>query len=205
MKDNNLENINFLWYSFLNGDDKVFAAIYQQYIERLLSYGYKLTSDRDLVHDCIQEIFLNLFLKRKNGGKKIENLKAYLFVALRYGIAKRIKKQKKHEPLELNEDFENQLFESEYNVQNQLIKFELSTELKDKLSDAVSNLPPKQKEIIYLKFEEELNYSEISEVMKISVESSRKLLYRSLLSLRRIIDPKAIEVLFAIFFKKTSK
>lgn len=205
MKDNELLGVDFLWYSFLNGDDKVFSAIYQQYIERLLSYGYKLSTDRDLVHDSIQELFLNLFLKRKKSGKKIENLKAYLFVALRYGIAKRITKQQKYESLELNENDENQLFESEYDIQNQLIKFEISKELKDRLSDAVSNLPPKQKEIIYLKFEEELNYPEISEVMKISVESSRKLLYRSLLSLRRIIDPKTIEVLFAIFFKKTSK
>jgi RNA polymerase sigma factor (sigma-70 family) len=205
MKDNNLKSVDFLWYLFLNGDDKVFSAIYQQYIERLLSYGYKLCSDRDLVHDSIQEIFLNLFLKRKRSGKKIENLKAYLFVALRYGIAKKMQKQQKYEPFELNEDGENQFFKSEYNIQSQLIDFEISNELKEKLSVAVSNLPSKQKEIIYLKFEEELDYPEISEVMKISVESSRKLLYRSLLSLRRIIDPKAIEVLFAIFLKKTSK
>ena len=205
MEDNSVKNVDFLWYLFLNGDDKVFSAIYQQYIEKLLSYGYKLCSDRDLVHDSIQEIFLNLFLKRKKKGKKVENLKAYLFVALRYGISKKLLKQRKYESIELHKESESQFFKSEYNIQSQLIDVEISNELKQKLSSAVNNLPSKQKEIIYLKFEEELDYPQISEIMKISVESSRKLLYRSLLSLRRIIDPKIIEVLFMIFLKKSGK
>ncbi|MCG6187282.1 RNA polymerase sigma factor [Maribellus maritimus] len=203
MKDNNVKSVDFLWYLFLNGDDKVFSAIYHQYIERLLSYGYKLCQDRDLVHDSIQEMFLDLFLKRKKTGKKIGNLKAYLFVAFRNGLIKKIKKQNKYKSIELVEDAENKYFDSNYDIQNELIDFDISNELKEKLSVAVNNLSPKQKEIIYLKFEEGLEYTEISAIMKISVESSRKLLYRALLALRKILDPKTVEVFFTLFFKKS--
>jgi len=203
MKDNDVKNIDFLWYLFLNGDDKVFSAIYHHYIDRLLSYGYKLCPDKDLVHDSIQEIFLNLFLKRKKAGKKIENIKAYLFVAFRNGLVKKIKKQRKYESVNLSEDGESQYFDNDYNIQNQLIELEISNEIKEKLSIAINNLPSKQKEIIYLKFEEELEYAEISAIMKISVESSRKLLYRALLSLRKILDPNTVEVLFLMLFKKS--
>lgn len=203
MTDNDVKSVDFLWYLFLNGDDKVFSAIYHQYIERLLSYGYKLCQDRDLVHDSVQEIFLDLFLKRKKAGKKIENLKAYLFVAFRNGLIKKIKKQRKYETINLIEDAEKQYFDSDYDIHNQLIELEVSNEIKEKLSIAVNNLPPKQKEIIYLKFEEELEYAEISAIMKISVESSRKLLYRAILSLRKILDPNIIEVFFLMLFKKS--
>ena len=150
MKDNDVKSIDFLWYLFLNGDDKVFSAIYQQYIEKLLSYGYKLCSDRELVHDSIQEIFIELFLKRKKAGKKIENIKAYLFVAFRNGLIKKIKRQHKYESINLIGDAEIQYFNTDYNIHNQLVEFEISNELKEKLSIAVNNLPPKQKEIIYL-------------------------------------------------------
>jgi hypothetical protein len=58
-------NLDFLWKSFLKGDDKSFSLIYQQHIDGLFLYGSKLCADRELVRDCIQEIFVDLFLKRK--------------------------------------------------------------------------------------------------------------------------------------------
>lgn len=202
MKDKDVKSIDFLWYLFLNGDDKVFAAIYHHYIERLLSYGYKFSSDRELVHDSIQEIFIELFLKRKKVGNDIKNLNAYLFTAFRNGLLKKIKKLRKYEPIDLIRDKDNQYFTSEYNIQNQLIETELSNTLKKKLSIAVNKLPSKQKEIIYLKFDEEMSYAEISAIMNISIESSRKLLYRALLSLRKVFEKQRVEALLLFFFKK---
>ena len=197
------KNIDFLWQSFLNGDDKSFVVIYQRHIDSLLSYGFKLCSDRELVHDCLQEVFIDLFIKRKKTGVNIENLKSYLFVALRNSLIKNIRKIRKHEHFEIKDVLTEIAFNSEYSFQEQLIELEISTEIKEKLRVAVNSLPQKQKEIIYLKFEEELEYSEISEIMKISVESARKLLYRALLSLRNIINPKTFQVFFHILFKKS--
>lgn len=88
MIDSSDKSIDFLWHSFLDGDDKSFVLIYQRHIDRLLFYGYKLCFDKELVHDCIQEIFIGLFLKRNKLGVNIENLKAYLFVALRNSLIK---------------------------------------------------------------------------------------------------------------------
>ncbi len=189
MSDSSNKSINFLWQSFLSGDDKSFVVIYQRHINGLLSYGYKLCSDRELVHDCLQEVFMNLFLQRNKVRIKIENLKAYLFVAFRNCLIKKITKNRKHEHLEIKDVQAEIVFNVECSFQEQLIELEISSEIKEKLSAAVNSLPLKQKEIIYLKFEEELEYSEISEIMKISVESARKLLYRALLSLRNIINP----------------
>jgi len=199
MDNSQEEGLDFLWQSFLNGDDKSFSIIYQCYIDRLLSYGYKLHSDQEIVHDCIQEIFIDLFLKRKKTGVNIKNLKAYLFVALRNSIVKKITKKRKIELLDI---LDNITFDIEYSFQDRLIDQEISEELNQKLDAAINALPPKQKEIIYLKFEEELDYEEISEILKISVESARKLLYRALFSLRGKIHHKVSSILFQIFHKK---
>lgn len=204
MSDSSDKSIDFLWRSFLNGDDKSFALIYQRYIDGLLSYGHKLSSDRELVSDCIQEVFMDLFLKRKKLGVNIKNLKAYLFVALRNSLIKKLTKKRKFESVEIGDDHDEINFSIEYNFQDQLIKLENSDEIKEKLSAAVNSLPAKQKEIIYLKFEEELEYLEISEILKISVESARKLLYRALLSLRKVIGPTTFQTLFLFLFKKNN-
>jgi len=181
--------IDFLWHSFLKGDDKSFAVIYQQHIDRLLSYGHKLSQDKELVSDCIQDIFLELYYKRRKLSRNIKNPKVYLFIALRNNIVKKLEQSRKYKSLEIKECLFEDMFSSEYSYQDKLIEMEISSEIKNRLNMAVNGLPPRQKEIIYLKFEEELDYIEISKVLKISVESARKLLHRAILSLREIVKP----------------
>lgn len=201
MSKSKQDSIEFLWRTFLDGDDKSFSVIYQQYIDSLLAYGLKLHTDREIVHDCLQEVFIDLFLKRQKINVRIENLKSYLFVALRNCLIKKIKQNKKFESLEKDRFSEEIEFNIEYSFQDKLIELEISNEIKQKLHNAIVNLPDRQKEIIYLKFEEGLDYKEISTILKISVESARKLLYRALLSLREVIDKKVIHLLFLISFK----
>lgn len=196
-----VNSLDFLWQSFLNGDDKSFSIIYQRHIHALLAYGMKLCSDRDLVHDCLQEIFIDLFLKRNKINIGIKNLKSYLFVALRNCIIKKLTRDKKHDSLNSAAVSESLEFNIEYSFQDKLIELEISTEIKQKLRSAIVNLPERQKEIIYLKFEEGLDYKEISAILKISVESARKLLYRALLTLRDSVDPKIVQLLFLASFK----
>ncbi len=196
------EDITYLWESFLSGDDNSFSSIYELFIEQLISYGYKLCTDTDIVHDCIQEIFIDLFLKRKKINVNIKNLKAYLFVALRNALIKKIKANKRIKFIDHTDQQFVLNFEIEYSYQDQIIEEEASNELKETLKLAILKIPPKQKEIIYLKFEAEMNYTEISQIMDITVESARKLLYRALLSLRSEIHSNLPAPLFFIFFRK---
>jgi RNA polymerase sigma factor (sigma-70 family) len=196
-------NLNFLWKSFLKGDDKSFSLIYQQHIDGLFLYGSKLSTDRELVRDCIQEVFIDLFLKRKKVSREIVNLKSYLFVSLRNGIIKKLAQSRIFESIGEKEDETEAPFNIEYEFQDQLIQLEISQEIIAKLQSKIKNLPPRQKEIIYLKFEEEMDYPEIAPILKISVESARKLLYRALLTLRKTLDPSIAQTLFFIFFKNS--
>jgi RNA polymerase sigma factor (sigma-70 family) len=196
-------NLNFLWKSFLKGDDKSFSLIYQQHIDGLFLYGSKLSTDRELVRDCIQEVFIDLFLKRKKVSREIVNLKSYLFVSLWNGIIKKLAQSRIFESIGEKEDETEAPFNIEYEFQDQLIQLEISQEIIAKLQSKIKNLPPRQKEIIYLKFEEEMDYPEIAPILKISVESARKLLYRALLTLRKTVDPSIAQTLFFIFFKNS--
>jgi RNA polymerase sigma factor (sigma-70 family) len=198
-------NLDFLWKSFLKGDDKSFSLIYQQHIDGLFLYGSKLCADRELVRDCIQEIFVDLFLKRKKMNREIINLKSYLFVSLRNCILKKAEKTRKLDTIGGNDDENDGPFYTEYNFLDKYIELEISTEIKKKLQSKINNLPSRQKEIIYLKFEEEMDYPEIARILKISVESARKLLYRALLTLRKTVDPAMIQTLFFVYFKKNSE
>lgn len=201
MAVNNPIDTNILWNSFLDGDDKAFGAVYGVFINALLSYGKKLTSDRELIKDAVQKIFIDLYQKRSKKHVPIGNLKAYLFVALKNAIRKEIFQYRIYDDKVVDDHLLGE-FNIEYSFQSQLISCEISEEKHRLLQKAIVSLSSKQKEIIYLKFEEELEYTEIAQLMKITVESARKQLYRALLSLRQILDNETFLILFSILRKK---
>jgi len=201
MAVNDPGDTKILWNSFLEGDDKAFIAIYYLFINVLLLYGKKLTNDRELIHDAIQEIFIDLYQKRGKKHTPISNLKAYLLIALKNAVLKKILQNRIYDDKEADDHLFDE-FNIEYSFQDQLINREISEEKHQRLQKAIVTLSAKQKEIIYLKFEEGLQYPEIASLMNITVESARKQLYRALLSLRQILDNETFLVLFSILRKK---
>ena len=192
-------NILHIWKSFQLGDKEAFAYLYNQHINELFRYGSKLSNNNELVLDAIQEVFLDLYLKREKNKTNPENLKYYLILALKRNIIKKLKKNKK---LVLNNDYESDyLFEPEYSIEKNIIEEELNTEIRTKVSQALNKLPSKQKEAIYLRFNESLEYPEIAKLLDISVESVRKQVYRALKTIRESFK-KATIVLYSMIVAK---
>lgn len=50
-----------LWNLLVKGDQKALEILYQRYYSLLLNYGLKCSTDRELVKDCIQDLFINLY------------------------------------------------------------------------------------------------------------------------------------------------
>ncbi len=194
-------NIDYTWYTFLKGDEGAFTRIYNQYAGNLFLFGKKFSTDAQIVDDAVQEVFVELYMKRETLGENIQNLKAYLFVALKNNLLKRSIKEKKIPVLSM-ESFSNLDFNIEYDIQETLINSEIKSEASERLSSAIEQLSKKQKEIIYLKFEEELDYPEIAKILQISIESARKQIYRAIKTLRQSIELQEIKILLSIFFKR---
>src|SRR5690606_39290125 len=71
-----------LWNKFRKGDRHAFALIYKIHIAELLSYGYRVTSNQQLIKDSIQDLFLHIWLHRGNLSETT-SIKYYLFRSLR--------------------------------------------------------------------------------------------------------------------------
>jgi len=195
-------NIDSLWSGFLKGDDKSFSLIYFHQINRLMAYGYKLSPDREIVHDAIQEVFLDLYQKRGKSGKMIKDLKGYLFSSIKHSILKKLIGIQKLEHGWADQKYE-EYFQIEYEPGETGEANAEKLETKEKLNRMIGQLSPREKEIIYLKFEEELDYVQISEILEITVESCHKQFYRAMKDLRSMTDRDTFLELLFIFFKNS--
>lgn len=71
-----------LWKSFLEGNRESFEEIYSLYYKNLYTYGMRKINQPDIVRDCIQDLFVNLWTNRSGLGTTT-NIKYYLLASLR--------------------------------------------------------------------------------------------------------------------------
>lgn len=175
--ENQIQDIQ-LWESFKSGDREAFRLLFRRFYPSLYLYGCKITQDKELLEDCIQDLFTELWLSPSN--PSIQSVKAYLLKALQYKIIKALQKRSKLQLVA--EDPTPTVFQISHD--NLLIYNEDQKESGDKIKTAIEQLSKRQQEIIYLRFFQNLNYEEISEVMKINYQVARNLTCQAIKALR---------------------
>jgi len=163
-----------LWESFKNGDRDSFRELFRKYYSPLYLYGHKITTDKELLEDCIQDLFTELWLSPSK--TPIQSVRAYLLKALQ-----------KRSKLELSaDDLETRAFQISHD--NLLILKEDQKENGDKIKAALTQLSKRQQEIVYLRYFQNLSYDEIGDLMNINYQVARNLLYQSLKALRKTLS-----------------
>ena len=164
----------------VGGDQNAFLTIYQNHYQALFSYGFSITTDRELTKDCIQELFLEIWKTRITLNKEVGNIRSYLFTWLRRKISFALSRHSKAKSLEVTQDAP--LNQSSY--VDLLIAFQQSEEKKDQLRDALKKLTKKQLEIIRLKFFDNLSYAEIAVKTSLAPRTVYNLIYEAIRHLR---------------------
>ena len=152
-----------IWNAFKDGSLTAYKSIYEKHIDLLFNYGNKITQHKELVEDCMQDLFVDLWIKKSKLGVVL-NIKAYLFISFRRRLIDGLNKRKKR----LGIDFADNL---EFFFKDSFDSDLISNEKKTKLISILNALPPQKKEAIFLRFYNELSCAEISEIMKIKTQS----------------------------------
>lgn len=184
-----------LWDEFRIGIESSFKMLFDIYHPQLFNYGHKFSAEDDLLEDCIQELFIKLWRNRE-AIKQTPSVRNYLFKAFRRILFRKISAQSKFSSLDSAE--ESIPFEIELPHDLKLISEERLQAIRKELTLALSKMSPRQREIIHLKFFEDMSYEEIAKVMDLSAKSTYKLLYRAIDSLKEHISPLNLLVLLVV-------
>ncbi len=169
------------------GNEWAFASLYNQYADLLLSYGTGLGFNREDIEDAIQEVFCNLYLKHQHIAE-IRNLKFYLLRALKNTLLNIVRTVAGLQEA----DVEELDFHAEVDVTDGLINEEEREDLIQKVELYLNSLTSRQREAIYLRYMEELDYEEIASLMDMTVPSVRNLVFRAIKQLRDTNLPTVI-------------
>lgn len=169
----------YLWEEFRSGDDLAFGKIYKTYVDVLFRYGMKFTHDEELVKDCIQELFIEIYSHKQNLGRT-NNIKLYLLKSLKRRIIKAIRFQSDYSSI--NET--DAPFLITYTQNDGVFADEQTDKQTKEIQKALTELSPRQKEAIYLRFNTGLSYEEICEAMNLNYQSVRNLVFSAIEKMR---------------------
>lgn len=169
------------WENLKSGDIHGLQAIYDLHVDGLYRYGMTLVRDQDKVRDSIQDMFLS-FWNNRAGLTVPASGKAYLMVSLRRRLFdKGPKSNLETSPLEEANLDDNTTADPEM----QWVLGEEEDERRRKLEKAMERLSDRQREIIHMKYYQQMEYDQIAEVMNLNYQSARNLVTRALAALRK--------------------
>lgn len=173
--DNSTKNSNddyALWQTFVHSNQEdsqaVLGQVVEQHYKPLLSYGTKLIKDADFVKDCIHDLFIVIWQKRLSL-TEVKSPRFYLLGALRNQILKETNKNKWFREAEVIED--DYILEVEFAIEHNIIVQETTAENHAKIKDLLTKITKRQREAIYLRFYQDLEYAEIAEIMGVATHS----------------------------------
>lgn len=179
------------WENFLAGDNNAYSWLYTTYIQTLFMYGMRFTSDSELVKDCIQDVFTKLY-KNRNTLVTPDNIKLYLYISLKNCLLNMLSKQSFYD----DADPETFVMSSGETVEDNFIEDESIIEKRKEVKRILNILTPRQREIIYYRYVEELDFDQICMLMGLNYQSAHNLIQRSLKKIREYCGSIFIFVLF---------
>ncbi len=174
-----------LLYRIKKNDQAAFIKAYDLYIDQLYRFIYFKVGSREEAEDLCSSVFLktwNYILG--NNLKDHKTLKALLYKIARNLIIDYYRKNKAKETVSLDDDAAREITDEKQNLKYDL---ELKADLLV-LETKLPELKDEYREVIILRFINELSIKEISEILDKSKGNVRVLIYRSLNAFKQLLS-----------------
>jgi len=155
------------------GDQTAFLELYERHREPIFRFAYRLLGSVELAEDITHDCFLSLIRKPENFDPARGQLRTYLFAAARNLAMKHFRTFGRESTLD-------ELGEGPAGLaKEEPLRQLLDGELSAKVRDAVSSLPPLQREALVLFEFEGLALNEIAEIIGADVGAVKARLFRA--------------------------
>ena len=164
----------------LAGDQSAFSRLRQKYHDAIFNLIYRMIREKDEVEDLTQEAFIKAFASLATFNNE------YAFSTWLYKIAtnncidyirrKKLQTFSIDKPIESKEsDFSFELPDSTYAPDKEMIL----SQRKKFLDDAINSLPQKYRQVIIMRHQEELEYQEIAQILKLPLGTVKAHIFRA--------------------------
>lgn len=177
---------------FLDGDERAFGELVDRYDQRLLNFVYRTVGDRERGQDLVQETFVRVYrhLHRFDQSKKFSTW----IYTIASNLAKNELRNRSRNPLVLFQTIKKNWeadhrpleWEDESYKPDDLFR---KRHLKEKVDEAVGQLPEHHRIVFVLRELEGKTYEEIADITGVNLGTVKSRLNRARNNFARIVGP----------------
>jgi len=165
----------------LSGGEKAFTAIYELYAPSLINYAAARLASLEEARDIIHDLFVHLWEERDTIGIT-RSLRGFLFAAVRYRIIDHIRRNS------TRREYADRLLTLQKEIEGDNQELVEAKDLDRTLEKAISELPPRVREIYRLSRQQHRSITEIAEELHLSTQTVKNQLTTALSLLRSFLQ-----------------
>lgn len=175
-----------IWRRFLDGDNESFDLLYDQYVKVLFIYGLQFTTDKELLKDCIQDIFVKMYCARTHL-LHVSNINSYLRTALKNRLINSLKREKIYLK---SIDVSEVSFDEDNMVESNIIYKEEEIQKQNKIDAMMNLLTPQQRKVVLFRYVKGLSLEDISLQTGVKYQSIQNTLQRAIKKIKKHYFPE---------------
>ena len=179
---------------YSKGNNQAFDVLLERYKDKVYSYIYFSVRNDEFAEDLFQETFVKAIVTIQQG-RYTENGKFISWITrIAHNLVIDFFRQERNENVVSNDETEVDLFNniklSDDTIETQLVNNQVLSDVRR----LVDFLPDNQREVVYMRFYQDLSFKEISEITGVSINTALGRMRYALLNLRRMAEEKDIEL-----------
>jgi RNA polymerase sigma-70 factor, ECF subfamily len=165
-------------------DPQNFGALYDKFFDQIYRYVARRVNDRDTAHDLVSQTFYDALSHIHSFEWRGFSFSAWLYKIAHNNVLKWYREQSRATMVQLDESREVP------NDESHPVEDMKRAESKDQVSKVLEKLDAEEREIIRLKFFEEVSNVEIAEIMGLSANHIGVKVFRVLKKVKQLMSNK---------------
>ena len=171
--------------NYINGDNSSFEVLLNRHKNRVFAFIMSKIKNKDLSEDIFQDTYVKVVNSLQKGKYNEEGKFLPWVMRIAHNLViDHFRKQKKMQMIRSNNDFDifDVIKDSKINADEKLIKDQIFSDL----NSLIDKLPSDQKEVLKMRYYEELSFKKIAEHFDISINTALGRMRYALINLRAL-------------------
>ncbi len=193
---------NFASYSdeqlallYTEGDNGAFDELLERNQKKLYSYILFVVHDPELANDVFQETFVKVIVKLQEGRYKDSGKFSFWLTRIAHNvIMDNYRRMKSSHIVEATEDNDLNMLRSDevldINRENEYVNSQIMNDVRNMMNA----LPTTQREVVYMRFYQDLPFKDIAEITGVSINTSLGRMRYALMNMRRMAKAHNIQL-----------
>ena len=177
---------------YAQGNNEAFDILLNRYKDRLYAYIYYTVRNEELAGDIFQETFTKAIVTIQQGRYNENGKFPAWLTRIAHNLIIDCFRQEKQENLVSCDEEERNLLNnirlSEGTVESEIVNHQILSDVRR----LIKHLPDEQREVVHMRFYQDLSFKEIAEMTGVSINTSLGRMRYAILNLRRMAEKYGI-------------